>query len=377
MKELGVGVVGYGFMGKTHTYAYKSLSMLYEPAPARINLVGAAVRNPDSQQLAVEQGGYQFATADYRELIARDDIDIINCSTPNDSHKEIVLAAMQAGKHVYVDKPLAAGLCEAEEITDFEAQLLSNGDTRTRQMAHNYRFVPAIMRAREIIEEGRLGRIFTFSFRYIHNSNADPSKPLHWKTDRSVGGGVMVDLGSHIVDLALYLLGDFDSILAHPFTQITERPGPDGNPLPVNGDDACYVMARMHNGAVGTLEASKLATGSNDELTFDIRGENGALLFNLMDPNWLHFFDGTRPERPLGGERGFTAIECVQRYPKPATLPGPKLTIGWMRFHIHSIYDFVSRVVEGKPGSPSFSDALRVHQVLETCYNSPGIWTSV
>lgn len=187
----------------------------------------------------------------------------------------------------------------------------------------------------------------------------------------------MVDLGSHIVDLALYLLGDFDSILAHPFTQITERPGPDGNPLPVNGDDACYVMARMHNGAVGTLEASKLATGSNDELTFDIRGENGALLFNLMDPNWLHFFDGTRPERPLGGERGFTAIECVQRYPKPATLPGPKLTIGWMRFHIHSIYDFVSRVVEGKPGSPSFSDALRVHQVLETCYNSPGIWTSV
>ncbi|MEJ5297019.1 MAG: Gfo/Idh/MocA family oxidoreductase, partial [Armatimonadota bacterium] len=226
-------------------------------------------------------------------------------------------------------------------------------------------------------QEGRLGRIYTFNLRYLHSTNADPSRPLHWKTDRAAGGGVLVDLGSHIIDLARWLLGDFRRVLAHPLTAIPERPDGKGGMQKVEGDDATFLFAEMQCGAVGTLEASKLAVGANDDLTVEIRGEKGALLFNLMEPEWLRFYDNTAPGGDLGGLKGFTAIECVQRYPAPASLPGPKLTPGWMRFHIHSVYEFVRRVAEGLPGDPSLTDGLETQRVLETCYNSPGRWTEV
>jgi len=145
----------------------------------------------------------------------------------------------------------------------------------------------------------------------------------------------------------------------------------------VDTDDACLVLAELENGALGSLEASKLATGANDEIALDIRGSNGALLFNLMEPNWLRFYDNTLPDAPLGGDKGFTLIECVQRYPKPAVLPGPKGTVGWMRFHIASMYDFLSRVVAGQPGCPSLSDGLAVQRVIETCYSSPAAWSPI
>lgn len=374
LKNLSVGVVGYGFMGKTHTYAYKSLPMLFEPAPAAIRLAACAVRSPESQQLALEQGGFESVTGDWRELVERDDIDIINCCTPNETHRDIVIAAIGAGKHVYVDKPLAGSLSDARDILEAERKA---ADGRTRQMAMNKRFIPAVMRARQILEEGRLGRIYTFCFRFLHSSNADPSRPLHWKSDRDAGGGVLVDLGSHAIDLARWLLGDFRRVLAHPVTAFPERPDGRGGMVRVNGDDASFVIAEMASGAVGTLEASKLAVGANDELSFDIRGEKGAITFNLMEPEWLRFYDNTLPDEPLGGMKGFTAIECVQRYPKPAVLPGPKVTPGWVRFHIQSIHEFVRRVAEGLPGDPSLADGAAVHQVMDACYASPGIWTDV
>jgi predicted dehydrogenase len=378
MKTLGVGMVGYGFMGKIHTYGYKSLPMLYEPAPAAIRLVGAATRSEESGRLAVEQGGYEFSTRDYRELIARDDIDVINCCTPNDSHKDIVIDAIRAGKHVYVDKPLALNLVQAQEIVEAEKEAEAVGSHRTRQMAHNYRFVPAIMRAKQLMDEGRLGQIYTFSLRYLHSSNVDKNRPLHWKSDKAVGGGgVLVDLGAHIIDMTRYLLGDFKRVFANPVTPIKERPDGKGGRVPVETDDVCFLLAELQNGATGTLEASKLATGANDELTVEIRGSDGAILFNLMDPNWLRFYDNTKPDAPLGGEKGFLQIECVQRYPKPAAIPGPKLSVGWTRFHFASIYDFVRRVTEGEPGKPSLSDGLATHKIIDACYSSPGNWVSI
>lgn len=371
-------MVGYGFMGKIHTYGYKSLPMLYEPAPAAIRLVGAATRSEESGRLAVEQGGYGFATRDYRELLAREDIDIINCCTPNDSHKDIVIEAIRAGKHVYVDKPLALNMAHAQEIIEAEKQAEAAGSHRTRQMAHNYRFVPAILRAKQLMDEGRLGQVYTFSLRYLHSSNVDPNRPLHWKSDKSVGGGgVLVDLGAHIIDMTRYLLGDFKRVFANPVTPIKERPDGKGGRVRVETDDVCFLLAELQNGATGTLEASKLATGANDKLTVEIRGSDGAILFNLMDPNWLRFYDNTKPDAPLGGEKGFLQIECVQRYPKPAAIPGPKLSVGWTRFHFASIYDFVRRVVENEPGEPSLSDGLSTHKVIDACYSQPGTWVDV
>ncbi|MGQ9807050.1 MAG: Gfo/Idh/MocA family protein [Armatimonadota bacterium] len=374
MKTFGVGVVGYGFMGRMHTYAYQSLAMLYEPAPAKLKMVGCAVRSPASQEIAVRQAGFEFATANYRQLLERDDIHIISCCVPNNLHEQVAVDAIRAGKHLYIDKPLAASLEQAERIVQADVDA---ADGRTRQMAFNYRFVPALMRARQLLQEGRLGRIYTFNLRYLHSTNADPSRPLHWKTDRAAGGGVLVDLGSHIIDLARWLLGDFRRVLAHPVTAIPERPDGKGGMQKVEGDDATFLLAEMQYGAAGTLEASKLAVGANDDLTVEIRGEKGALLFSLMEPEWLRFYDNTAPGGDLGGLKGFTAIECVQRYPAPASLPGPKLTPGWMRFHIHSVYEFVRRVAEGLPGDPSLRDGLETQRVLETCYNTPGRWTEV
>lgn len=378
MRTIGVGMVGYGFMGKMHTYSYKSLSMLYEPAPAKIRLVGVAVRSEASQKLAVEQGGYEFATADYRDLLAREDIDVISVCTPNDTHRDIAIDAIRAGKHVYVDKPLALSVEQAREIVEVEKEVEASGMHRTRQMVQNYRFVPALLRAKELIDEGRLGRIYTFNIRYLHNTNADPNKPVNWKSTKAIGGGgVLVDLGAHIIDLTRHLLGEFDQVNGYPFTQIKERPDGQGGIRQVDTDDATIILARLKNGAVGTLEASKLATGANDEISVEIRGSKGAILFNLMDPNWLKFYDATLPEAPLGGERGFTHIESVQRYPKPAALPGPKASVGWMRYHIASIYEFIRRVVEGEPGCPSLSDGLAALRVIDACYSSPGTWTSI
>ena len=378
MRRIGVGLVGYGFMGKIHTYAYKSLPMLYEPAPAVPRLIGVADPSDQARQLAVIQGGYEFAVADYRELLGRDDIEIINCCAPNNAHRDVIVDAIRAGKHVYVDKPLACSLEQAREIVRVEAEAEADGLNRTRQMANQYRFIPALMRAKELVRDGRLGRPYTFAARYLHNSNVDPNRPLHWKSSRAVcGGGVLVDLGAHVIDIVRFLLGDFKRVCASPVTAIPERPDGKGGTVRVDTDDVTLAIAEMENGAVGTIEASKLATGANDELSIDIRGSDGAITFNLMDPNWLKFYDNRRPDAPLGGDRGFVHIEAVQRFPKPAAVPSPKFSIGWMRFHIHSTHEFVRRVVSGEPGDPSLTDGLAVHRVIETCYNSPGVWADV
>jgi predicted dehydrogenase len=378
MRTVGVGMVGYGFMGKTHTYAYKSLSMLYEPAPAKIKLVGVAVRSEDSQRLAIEQGGYEFATKSYCDLLVSDDIDVIDVCTPNNTHRDIVVDAIKAGKHVYVDKPLAVNLEQAREIVRVESEAEARGIHRTRQMTQNYRFVPALMRAKEIIDEGRLGVVYTFNLRYLHSSLVDPNRPIAWRTDKELaGGGVLVDLGEHIIDLTRYLLGEFKRVCAHPVTIIKERPNGLGGMRLIETDDVTFMMAELENGAVGTLEASKVATGSNDEITIEIRGSKGSLAFNLMDPNWLKFYDNTKPSESLGGDKGYTHIESVHRYPKPAALPGPASTVGWMRFHIASIYEFVRRVAAGEPGSPSLSDGLAAQQVIDACYRSEGTWVAV
>lgn len=378
MKTIGIGMIGYGFMGKVHTYGYRSIPLLYEPAPANIRLVGVAVRSEASAKLAVEQAGYEFSTPDYKELLKRDDIDAVSICTPNNVHKDMVIDAIRAGKHIYIDKPLAMNAEQAREIIAAEAEAEAAGIHRTRQMVQNYRFIPALMRAKQLMDEGRLGQIFTFNFRYLHNSNTDPSRPFYWKQSKAVGGGgSLVDLGAHIIDLGRWLMGEFEKVNAMPATLIPERPDGKGGTAKVDTDDVTFFMAQMKNGGIGTFEASKLAMGANDEIIVEIRGSKGALKFNMMDPNWLDFFDNERPGDPIGGEKGYIRIECVQRYPKPAALPGPKFSVGWMRFHIASAYEFIRRVAENEPGNPSLSEGLAAHRVIDACYKAPGTWVEV
>jgi predicted dehydrogenase len=366
--EIGIGLVGYGFIGRVHTLAYRMLPMLYDPFPARIRLAGVSAASRASVQKGIEQGGYAYGTTDWRELVARDDVQVVDCCTPNHLHREVLVAAMRASKHVYCDKPLALDLAEAREIVEVARQTGVK-----HQMTFNYRFVPAMMRAKQLVDEGRLGRVFSFRAAYLHAGYVDPGRPMSWRLDAALsGGGALVDLGSHALDLVRFLLGEFGSVYAVTETFITQRPVPGrpGETAPVEVDDLALLTVRMASGAVGSLEASRLATGTNDELRLEIHGSDGALRFNLMDPNWLYVYDAREPGAPIGGERGFKAVETVQRYPAPAALPGPKATAGWLRFHAACQYHFIASLVEDRPPSPDFVDGMKVQEAMEAAYRS-------
>ncbi|HEY3416276.1 MAG TPA: Gfo/Idh/MocA family oxidoreductase [Armatimonadota bacterium] len=365
MDTLGVGVIGFGFMGKVHTFDYRSIPLYYDPAPVRVKLVGVAEINQARADKAAEQGGFEVGVTDWRELIARDDIHIIDICSPNSQHPEQLLAAMAAGKHVYCDKPLVVG--EAD-IARVEAALPAYRGTA--QLALQYRFFPAVLRARQLIDEGFLGNIVSFRAAYLHSGSVDRHKPMGWKQFKSEGGGVLQDLGSHVLDLLTHLIGPFDSILAQTKIIYPERPNGKGEMVSVEADDQMLMIAKLPTGAMGTLEASKLATGAEDEMRFEIHGDQGALRFNCMDPNYLEAYDLRDPESPLGGQRGWCKIASVQRFEKPGGFPGPKFSIGWIRAHMHSLYNFLEAIANGATPEPSLAHGLYMQRALAIAEHS-------
>lgn len=366
MKTLGIGLIGYGFMGKVHTYAYKTIPFYYDSPPCNIKLVGICSRSETNRLKAVEQGGYIFQTSNYTDLLKRDDIQIINCCLPNYMHKEVVIASLKSGKHVYCDKPLALNLTEAKEIYD-----ISKKSGLKTQMVHQYRYIPAIIRAKQLIEEGFLGEIFSFRTVYLHPSCVIQRKTYSWKAEYDkVGGGVLVDLGSHLIDLLLFLLGDFKKVngTLKNFTSKDKRT-----------DDLAITNIEMANGAIGTLEASKMATGTNDEFRIEIHGKKGAMKFNSMDPNWLEVYDNTEAGNPIGGNKGFKKIETVQRYPEAPGIPMPKFSIGWIRYHVACLYSFLDAIVNNKKTSPDFEEGLKVQRIMDAIMQSSksGRWEDI
>ena len=382
MKTYGVGMVGYGFIGKVHAHAYQSLPLFYDPLPARTRLVGVCTTAESSGAKAVDQAGFSFATTNVRDLIERDDIHIIDICAPNDVHYSVLKDALKAGKHIYCDKPLALDVAEAEEICALAAAV-----STVHQMTFNYRFVPAILRARQLIEAGFLGDLFQFRAAYLHAGYIDPNRPYSWRLDREKsGGGAITDLGAHVIDLTRFLIGpstnvgragEFASVTAELQTVIKERRDPKtGEMQTVDVDDIAIAQCRLEGGAVGTLEASRLATGVQDELRLDLHGTKAGIRFNLMEPNWLDAYDASVPEAALGGDRGYRRIESVARYPKPYALGATKNSVGWLQFHIHSLFDFVNNVAlheAGKPTSlysPTFQDGLMAQRIIDACQRS-------
>ncbi len=377
MLQLGAGIVGFGFMGRTHSYGYSNLPLFFDPPPARVKLVGVCTAHEETAAKAQEVMGFETATTDYRELLARDDIQIINCCTPNKDHKQLLLDAMAAGKHVYCDKPLALDAAEAREIA--AASKLAAGKL---QMALNYRFLPATLRAKQLMDAGALGEIYHFRACYLHAGYIDPTRPISWRLMKSEsGGGALFDLGSHVLDLMYHLLGEYAGVSALCETITKERPikGEPGKMGQVEVDDVAILNVRMRGGSFGTIEATRFATGAQDELRFEIHGSKGAMKFNLMDPNWLYLYKVDDEGGDYGGDRGFKQIECVQRYPAPAVLPAPKVSVGWIRAHMESIYNFVCNIVEDRPTSPNFVDGAHIHDVMDAAYRSAesGQWVDV
>lgn len=365
METLGVGIIGFGFIGKVHTYGYLNMPLFYDPLPLRTKLVGVATSRRETAEKAAAQGGFDFGADDWRELIARDDIHIINICSPNSQHTEPLLAAMAAGKHIYCDKPLVVG---EEAGAKIEAALATYRGVG--QMTLQYRFYPPTLHARQLIEDGFVGNVLSFRAAYLHAGSVDAGKPMGWKQLKSEGGGVLQDLGSHVVDLIDYLIGPIESTLTETRILYPRRPNAQGELAPVEADDHMLMLARLHNGALGSIEASKIATGAEDELRFEIHGDRGGLRFNLMDLNYLEAYDLREPETPLGGQRGWRKIATVQRYEKPAGFPGPKFGIGWMRGHMHCLYSFLRAIAEGQPGEPSLQRGLQLQRMLAAAERS-------
>ena len=373
MKTIGIGVIGWGFMGKTHAQALRSLPLFYPGAGFEVALRGVCARHIENARDAAGALGIDFYTDDYRRLLARDDIDVVSVCTPNDQHEAMVIAALRAGKHVYVDKPLAVTAQSAARIA--KAAEEAPGFTR---MVFNNRYFPATMRAKQLVEEGRIGRVLTFSARYLHSGSIDPDRPMGWKMGSQ--GGVLLDLGSHALDLITWLTGWPERVFCKLFTLYPQRPTADGGVETDLGDDHVQALLQLPGGAVGSLEASKIATGSNDELTVEVRGTKGALKWDSMDPSYLYFFDQTLPEAPLGGTRGFTAIESVARYPAPGGkfLP-PKNAIGWDRGHLHCYYTFLDAVAHGQRPENGVAEGARLQALMEKMRESDarGTWIEV
>jgi predicted dehydrogenase len=325
-------------------------------------------------EFARDSLGYDYATDDYKELLSDNRIDVVNICTPNNLHYEMLTGAIAAGKHIYCDKPLVIDEKEAEAVANAAANA-----GLVCQVAFNNRFLPATLRARQLIEEGRLGRILSFRAAYLHSGSVDPNKPIGWKQDQDQAGGVLFDLGSHVIDLIYHLLGEYKRVMSHNVIAYPYRPTREGDMKKILAEDASIIIAELANGATGVIEASKIATGSSDELRFEINGDKGAIKFNLMDPNWLEFYDNTLPEAALGGERGFKKIECVQRFEKPGgAFPAPKSSIGWIRSHAHSLYSFIDCVNRNVPASPSFAEGAYVQKIMAMAIRSSnsGSWQS-
>lgn len=370
MKTYRIGLVGAGFMGRTHAWAWRSLPFFYEPLDFRCELHGVCTSRPETARRACEVFGITRTYRSVAEMAADPDVDILDIASPNSAHLEAILAAHSAGKPVYCDKPLTGNLAQAEEI----ARRIPDLD-RAGQMTFHNRFFTATMRAAALCREGELGDIIGFRGVYLHSGNVDPHKPLGWKDQKEYGAGVLYDLGSHILDLLMWVMNQRPvEITACGRILFLERPSREdpSQRVPQTGDDQTVMLIRTSGDALGTIEASKIATGTQDDLRFEIHGTRGALRFSLMEPNYLDYFDAADPEVPLGGTSGFRRIHCVQRYPKPAVFPSPKASIGWLRGHLHCLYTFIASYHEGQPFEPSLARGVEIERWLAVADESAG-----
>lgn len=362
MREFGVGVIGWGFMGKTHTYALRNLEQFYSPLPFRIKLRGVCSRRPEKAEEALPLG-FQYATGDYRQLLADPAIDAVHICTPNEAHYPMFMAALAAGKAVCIDKPLADTGAHAGEMA---AAAAASGSPCQVQL-HN-RFYPNALYAKRWIEAGRLGEILSFRGVYLHSGSADPGKAMGWKQDTArAGGGVLLDLGAHLVDLARWLMGDFAAVNYSQRILYPTRPDGTGQRRQVTAEDQALLLVRLPNGALGTLEASKIAVGHDDGMTLEIHGTKGALRLAMADPNTVWVFDASTPEKEANG---FTAVRTAGRFDPPGGgFPSYKNSIGWLQGHVHSIYSFYAALAAGEKPQPDAGEGAAVQAILQAAYD--------
>jgi predicted dehydrogenase len=357
-RPLGVAMIGYAFMGKAHSNAWRNVASFFDvPAFEQKVLVG---RDAGQVAAAAAKYGWSDSATEWRSVLERDDIDIVDICAPGWMHAEIAIAALEAGKHVLVEKPLANTLAEAEAMTTAAQAARALGVQS--MVGFNYRRVPALALARELIGEGRLGTVRHVRAAYLQDWLADAESPMTWRLNKeTAGSGALGDIASHAIDQVLFLLGDAVTEVSgrlHTFTPV--RPGKHG-PEAVTVDDAAWATLSLASGAIASVEVSRVATGQKNSLKLEIYGEKGTILFDLENLNELGFLDATAPVR----EQGFRRI-LVNEPDHPyldAWWPQGHI-IGWEHTFTHEIRDFLSAIGTGDAPSPSFEEGLAVQRVL-------------
>ena len=375
MKKIGIVIVGYGYMGKVHTLGLRQIPLLYPDTAFDFQLTGICMRSEEKARRAAAEAGCPKWYDSYEEVLQDEEVSIVDLVVPNHLHRRMIEEALQRGKHVLCEKPLALNRGEAEAVVE-----AARSAKASLGMIFNYRFVPALMKAKELLDRQLLGRIYNFRGEYYHTGYQNHQRPLTWRMDFSKsGGGALVDMGVHVIDLVRYLLGDFDSVQAMTETYIGERPLEKGSKQmgKVTVDDAAWMNVRMNSGARGSIEVSRFATGTLDDLNITVFGERGALRFSLMDANFLYWFDSA-VRTPDPGLAGWQRLETGQAYPG-AELPNPRSIIGWTRFHTENLHRFIRAVKDGRSFSPDEIDGYEAQAVLEVAYDSAGSgsWSKV
>ncbi len=375
MSEIGVGLVGYKFMGRTHSNAYRQVARFFDVDP-KPRMVAISGRNEAAVKEAAEQLGWEDYETDYHALVTRDDIGLVDVSSPGFNHKEIAIAALEAGKHVICEKPLANTLDEAQDMLDAARK------AGTINMVNfNYRRVPAVQLVKRLIDDGRLGEIRHFRGQYLQDWIMDPEFPLVWRLQKDLAGsGALGDIGAHITDLAMFLVGEITDVVANLQTFIKERPleveSGGGSGLSaakgqetgeVTVDDAASYLAKFASGAMGTFDATRFAAGRRNRNTFEINGSLGSVVFDLERMNELQVYFVEDEE----GLQGFRTINVTEpSHPYTAAWWPAGHFIGYEHTFVHVIKDLMDGIGSGTNPQPDFEAGFRNQAVLDAVERS-------
>ncbi|WP_109474093.1 Gfo/Idh/MocA family protein [Ornithinimicrobium cavernae] len=362
-EPLGVAVIGYSFMGRAHSNAWRNVAAFYPDVPP-VRMRALVGRDGARVARAAAELGWDSSVTDWRSVLEREDIDIVDVCTPGHLHAEVALAALAAGKHVLVEKPLANSVAECEQLVTAAAAA-----TGRALLGFNYRRVPALALARGLVAEGRIGTVQQVRLSYLQDWLSDPGAPMTWRLRReTAGSGVLGDLGSHAVDQLHYLLGEHVTRASGTLrTFVPERPGPDGTEA-VTVDDAAWATLHTASGVVASLEVSRVATGRKNALTVEVYGTTGSLSFDLERLNELVLTQTGDPRTQAAG----TILVTEPEHPYVDAWWPAGHVLGWDHTFTSQAADFLRAIATGDPAHASFEDGLAVQRVLEAVETSHG-----
>lgn len=365
-REIRIGMIGYQFMGRAHSNAFRQVAPFMTPklTPRMVAVCG---RDKKAVGKFADRFGWESTETDWRRLVEREDIDLVDIGSPGDTHAPIAIAAARAGKHILCEKPLANTLDEARAMW----RAVKGKRGLKHMVAFNYRRVPAIALARQIIAEGRLGRIFHFRAAYLQSWLVDPEVPRLWRMEKKrAGSGVLGDLGAHVIDLARYLVGEIGSVCADSETFIKRRPLPDNPDVMgrVTVSDAASALLRFDCGARGVMEVTRFATGRDNSNRFEINGDKGSIAFDLEDMNRLQFYDNTSRSARLRGFSNILVTQATHPYVKNWWPPGH--IIGWEHTFTHQLHDLLEAIATDGEVQPDFRSGAQTQAVLEAVTDS-------